>query len=170
MLPPRLTESTHSVYAVVLQMRWRLLLLSQPLEEVWILLIKDSCKLVQLALIQPGQVLLCPQSYQQIHLQKPTLLASVQQGIDQCLLSQLGGLGVWLGLLLNCVRVEGYLSCTCGSTAIYCLSLQRVSCFLLEGQTRKGPVSTARPGLALVASLQLTNLGRSLKAAPCSPA
>ena len=82
MLPPRLKESTHPENAVVLQMRWRLLLLSQPLEEVWILLIKDSCKLVQLALIQPGQVLLCPHSYQQVHLQKATLLASVQQGID----------------------------------------------------------------------------------------
>ena len=121
-------------------MRRRLLLLSQPLEEVWILLIKDSCKLVQLALIQPGQVLLCPQSHQQVHLQKATLLASVQQGIEQCLLPQRCRLGVWQGLLLNCVRIEGCLSSTCGNTAAYCLSLQWVPCFLLDGQSRKGPV------------------------------
>ena len=127
MLPPRLTESTHPKNAVVLQMRWRLLLLSQPLEEVWVLLIKDSCKFVQLALIQSRQVLLCPQSHQQVHLQKATLLASVQQGIDQRLLSQRCRLRVWLGLLLNCVRIEGCLSSTCGDTAAYCLSLQWVS-------------------------------------------
>ena len=60
MLPPTLTKSTHSENAVVLQMCRRLLLLGQPLEEVWILLIKDSRKLMQLALIQPRQVLLCP--------------------------------------------------------------------------------------------------------------